>query len=88
VLIFVVGVRDFILAVIERGAVSRGKFPLSAAHVVLFLVHAGFPNFQVGGLVSNQLTALHALGNPRLLVGFTLRGGSRRRCGLSYCSNK
>src|ERR1700690_702347 len=42
------------------------------AIIVAFFVDCGFATFEVSGFACGQLAALHALGNPFLLIALTL----------------
>jgi hypothetical protein len=58
-----------ILLPVELGLIARGQMPVVLrAHIPLFFVQPGFFRFQVLRLARRQLSAVHAVGDPRLLI--------------------
>ena len=96
VLVFVDGLADAVLALVEMILLSLGQMSAMLGHVALLLVlNALFALFQMRGLSRRQLAVLYAVRDALLLVGFAaidlvharMAGIDLPRTGLRLCGS-
>ena len=95
-LVFVDGLADAILTLVEASLFGLGQVTAMPGHISLLLIlNALFALFQMRGLPRRQLTVLYAAGDALLLVGLAaihlvdarMAGINSPRTGLWLCSS-